>query len=158
MALPGDEDPVHGRTGLARGLELAGHQIAQGEVEVRILADHEGAIPTELENDLLALVRCRGGQPATGRGRSGEADDTDSVIGDQGFDDSVVLGSDQLNEVVRSRLAKGFHEGRGAQDAESGQLDQHRRAGSQGRSDLAGQACEGVVQGSFFVRPAASVR
>ena len=131
---------------MARGFELAGHQILHRALERRVLTHHEGAVAAQFEDRPLASPRGNAGQPLARLGGTGEAEGADSVVGEQGLDRCVVPRSDQLNEIVRARLMEGLHEGPGAQDAESGGLDQGGGARRQGRPDLAGETGQGIVE------------
>ena len=68
------------------------------------------------------------------------------MVRNQGFDGPVVLRSDELDEVTRSRFVEGLDEGLGTEDAESGRFDQSGCACRQGRPDLAGQTGKRIVE------------
>ena len=142
-----DEDPRSAQADLALIREGAAHDVVHGGVEIGILADYDGILPSEFEGDPLEHRSRDARDGLAGLGRTGEGDGRHIGV----FDDALPhRGAGPVHQIECSgeaRLDDQLAEHAGGDRGHLARLGDHGVPGGERGCDLPGQEVEGEVPG-----------
>ena len=145
VEVAGDDHPAPRHARLARVHEALADARPHRLLEVGVVEDDVGRLPSELEHHPLEVARGQGRHPAAGGRRAGERHQVDPRVGDQRLPHPTPAGDDVEHARRQSHLVGRVGQDEGGEGGQLRRLEDDGAAGGEGGRHLLHRLEEGVV-------------